>query len=94
MTGAKHLSLLDPARIWPTIIVGDAGNRIPRLAPTLAAAAGVLEFAATPQVIDLRFADKRTLVNVYRKGEVAQIHSGQGAAQIIAIDLLAQGYRI
>jgi 3-methylcrotonyl-CoA carboxylase alpha subunit len=52
-------------------------------------AAGLLEFAATPQGIDLRFADQRTLVNVYRKGELAQIHSWQGATQIIAIDLLA-----
>jgi 3-methylcrotonyl-CoA carboxylase alpha subunit len=52
-------------------------------------AAGLLEFAATPQGIDLRFADQRTLVNVYRKGELAQIHSAQGATQIIAIDLLA-----
>jgi len=52
-------------------------------------AAGLLEFAATPQGIDLRFAGQRTLVNVYRKGEVAQIHSWQGATQIIAIDLLA-----
>jgi 3-methylcrotonyl-CoA carboxylase alpha subunit len=32
---------------------------------------------------------QRTLVNVYRKGELAQIHSAQGATQIIAIDLLA-----
>jgi 3-methylcrotonyl-CoA carboxylase alpha subunit len=52
-------------------------------------AAGLLEFAATPQGIDLRFAGQRTLVNVYRKGELAQIHSAQGATQIIAIDLLA-----
>jgi 3-methylcrotonyl-CoA carboxylase alpha subunit len=52
-------------------------------------AAGLLEFAATPQGIDLRFADQRALVNVYRKGELAQIHSAQEATQIIAIDLLA-----
>jgi 3-methylcrotonyl-CoA carboxylase alpha subunit len=52
-------------------------------------AAGLLDFAATPQGIDLRFAGQRTLVNVYRKGELAQIHSAQGATQIIAIDLLA-----
>ncbi|TXT40901.1 MAG: 3-methylcrotonyl-CoA carboxylase alpha subunit [Comamonadaceae bacterium] len=52
-------------------------------------AAGLLEFAATPQGIDLRFAGQRMLVNVYRKGEVAHIHTAQGATQIIAIDLLA-----
>ena len=46
--------------------------------------------AAIPRGIDLRFAGQRTLMHVYRKGEVAQIHSGQGAAQIVAIDLLAQ----
>jgi len=28
------------------------------------------------------------LVNVYRKGEVAHIHTAQGATQIIAVDLL------
>jgi 3-methylcrotonyl-CoA carboxylase alpha subunit len=52
------------------------------------AVAGVLIFAATPQGIDLQYAGQRTLVNVYRKGEVAHIHSAQGATQIIAIDLL------
>ncbi|MDD2925267.1 biotin/lipoyl-containing protein, partial [Rhodoferax sp.] len=35
------------------------------------------------------FAGQRTLVNVYRKGEVAHIYTAQGATQIIAIDLLA-----
>jgi 3-methylcrotonyl-CoA carboxylase alpha subunit len=52
-------------------------------------AAGMLEFAATPGGIDLRFAGQRALVNVYRKGEVAHVHAAQGATQIIAIDLLA-----
>ncbi|MBB1076459.1 acetyl/propionyl/methylcrotonyl-CoA carboxylase subunit alpha [Rhodoferax sp. 4810] len=50
--------------------------------------AGLLSFATTPQGIDLQFAGQRTLVNVYRKGEVAHIHCAQGATQIIAIDLL------
>jgi 3-methylcrotonyl-CoA carboxylase alpha subunit len=50
---------------------------------------GALEFSATPQGIDLRFAGQRTLVNVYRKGEVAHVHTAQGATQIVAIDLLA-----
>lgn len=51
--------------------------------------AGVLGFAATPEGIDLQFAGQRTLVNVYRKGEVGHIHTAQGATQIVAIDLLA-----
>jgi 3-methylcrotonyl-CoA carboxylase alpha subunit len=50
--------------------------------------AGLLDFAATPQGIDLRYAGRRQLVHVYRKGEVAHIHCAQGATQIIAIDLL------
>jgi 3-methylcrotonyl-CoA carboxylase alpha subunit len=50
--------------------------------------AGVLEFAATPAGIDLRFAGQRALVTVYRQGEVAHIHTAQGATKIIAVDLL------
>ena len=50
--------------------------------------AGVLEFASTPAGIDLRFAGQRVLVAVYRQGEVAHIHTAQGATQIVAIDLL------
>jgi 3-methylcrotonyl-CoA carboxylase alpha subunit len=88
-TGTKYLPLLDLARIWPTIIVGGKGKRVLLLTQALAIAAGLLVFAATPQGIDLRFADQRTLVNVCIKGELAQIHSAPGATQIIAIDLLA-----
>jgi 3-methylcrotonyl-CoA carboxylase alpha subunit len=51
-------------------------------------AAGVLRFAATEQGIDLQFAGQRAVVNVYRKGEVAHIHTAHGATQIVAIDLL------
>jgi len=50
---------------------------------------GLLRFSATAQGIDVQFGDARTLVNVYRKGEVAHIFTGQGATQIIAVDLLA-----
>ncbi len=56
---------------------------------TVGGLTGALAFAPTPQGIDLRFADRRALVNVYRKGEVAHVHTAQGATQIIAIDLLA-----
>ncbi len=52
-------------------------------------ASGLLQFTATQQGIDLQFAGQRVFVNVYRKGEVAHIHTAQGATQIIAIDLLA-----
>lgn len=55
---------------------------------TVGDAAGMLEFADTPEGIDLRFAGQRALVNVYRKGEVGYIHAAQGATQIIAVDLL------
>jgi len=48
-----------------------------------------LSFKADGTGIDLHYAGQRTLVNVYRKGEVAHIHAAQGATQIIAIDLLA-----
>jgi len=51
--------------------------------------AGLLSFVAVPTGIDLQFAGRRTLVSVYRKGEIAHIHTAQGATQIIAIDLLA-----
>jgi 3-methylcrotonyl-CoA carboxylase alpha subunit len=56
---------------------------------TVGDVAGLLNFSAVPQGIDLQFAGQRTLVTVYRKGEVAHIHTVQGATQIIAIDLLA-----
>jgi 3-methylcrotonyl-CoA carboxylase alpha subunit len=46
-------------------------------------AAGLLEFAAMPQGIH-----QRMLVNVYRKDELAIIHTARGATQIIAIDRL------
>ncbi|MDP1528254.1 MAG: acetyl/propionyl/methylcrotonyl-CoA carboxylase subunit alpha [Rhodoferax sp.] len=55
---------------------------------TVGEVAGVLEFSATPAGIDVRFAGQRARVTVYRQGEVAHIHTAQGATQIIAIDLL------
>jgi len=50
---------------------------------------GLLQFVATETGIDLQFGAERALVDVYRNGEVAHIFTGQGAAQIIAVDLLA-----
>jgi 3-methylcrotonyl-CoA carboxylase alpha subunit len=51
--------------------------------------AGVLQFAAAGDAMDVHFAGQRALATVYRKGEVAHVHTAQGATQIIAIDLLA-----
>jgi 3-methylcrotonyl-CoA carboxylase alpha subunit len=57
------------------------------------ATSGVLTFEATPTVtgqgINLTYVGQRVVVNVYRKGEVAHVHTQAGAAQIIAVDLLA-----
>ena len=58
-----------------------------------AAMSGVLTFEPTSTVtgqgIILTYAGQRAVVNVYRKGEVAHVHTQVGAAQIIAVDLLA-----
>jgi 3-methylcrotonyl-CoA carboxylase alpha subunit len=55
---------------------------------TVGRASGPLQFSASPQGIDLRFGGQRVMANVYRKGEVAHIHTAYGATQIIAVDLL------
>ena len=52
------------------------------------ATSGPLQFTALPDGIDVLYAGQRALVNVYRNGEVAHIHSACGATQLIAIDLL------
>jgi 3-methylcrotonyl-CoA carboxylase alpha subunit len=58
-----------------------------------AAVSGVLTFEPTSTVtgqgIILTYAGQRAVVNVYRRGEVAHVHTQAGAAQIIAVDLLA-----
>jgi 3-methylcrotonyl-CoA carboxylase alpha subunit len=43
----------------------------------------------TGQGIILTYAGQRAVVNVYRRGEVAHVHTQAGSAQIIAVDLLA-----
>ena len=55
---------------------------------TVGEVAGMLEFTATPAGIDVCFAGQRARVTVYRQGEVAHIHTAQGATKITAIDLL------
>jgi 3-methylcrotonyl-CoA carboxylase alpha subunit len=59
-----------------------------RLELTVGVTAGALIFNPTHDGIDLQFAGQRTHVHVYRKGEVAHIHTAQGATQIIVTDLL------
>jgi 3-methylcrotonyl-CoA carboxylase alpha subunit len=51
-------------------------------------------FNSVTQGIDLRFAGQRTLVNVYRKGEVAHVQTAQGATQIVAIELLTHAAEV
>jgi 3-methylcrotonyl-CoA carboxylase alpha subunit len=59
------------------------------LALAVGDSAGVLTFAQTGGVINVQFAGRRMSVNVYLNNDVAHIFTAQGAAQIIAIDLLA-----
>ena len=55
----------------------------------VAGEAGVFSFAPVTNGIDVRFAARRQIVSVYRKGDIAHVFSAQGATQIIAIDALA-----
>jgi 3-methylcrotonyl-CoA carboxylase alpha subunit len=55
----------------------------------VAGQSGVFAFEPVTQGIDVRFASKRQIVSVYRKGDVAYVFSAQGATQITAIDALA-----
>jgi len=50
---------------------------------------GVFSFAPVIHGIDVRFCDRRQIVNVYANGAVAHVFTAQGATQIIAIDALA-----
>ncbi|WP_394789448.1 acetyl/propionyl/methylcrotonyl-CoA carboxylase subunit alpha [Rhodoferax sp.] len=52
--------------------------------------AGTLQFEATAAGLRLSFAGQRTVVNLYRNGPLAQVHTAQGATQIIVIDPFAQ----
>ncbi|BEU97935.1 acetyl/propionyl/methylcrotonyl-CoA carboxylase subunit alpha [Acidovorax sp. DW039] len=51
--------------------------------------AGLLQFRALAQGVELEFAGQRTRVAVYAQGEVDHIFTPLGATQITAIDLLA-----
>jgi 3-methylcrotonyl-CoA carboxylase alpha subunit len=50
---------------------------------------GELRFAATGTGIALHWGDVRLVVHVYRLGDVAHVHTAQGAAQLTVVDLLA-----
>ena len=54
-----------------------AGERLP------------LRWAAQGDALVISLADARSVVHLYRKGDVAQVFTAQGATQIIAIDALA-----
>ena len=51
--------------------------------------AGMLQFAASEQGIDLQFAGQRHTVQVYRQGEMVHVFAAHGATRILAVDLLA-----
>ncbi|MDO8448444.1 MAG: acetyl/propionyl/methylcrotonyl-CoA carboxylase subunit alpha [Rhodoferax sp.] len=50
---------------------------------------GIFSFVPVTDGIDVRFAARRQIVSVYRKGDVAHVFTAKGATQIIAIDALA-----
>ena len=61
-----------------------------------AATSGVISFevasaaaSTAPGALVVQFAGQRTVVNVYRRGELAHIHTAAGATQIVSVDLLA-----
>ena len=52
---------------------------------------GELRFAAAGTGIALHWGDVSAVVHVYRRGELAHVHTAQGAAQLTVVDLLAHG---
>ncbi|MDO8457234.1 MAG: biotin carboxylase N-terminal domain-containing protein, partial [Burkholderiaceae bacterium] len=50
---------------------------------------GTFAFAPVIHGFDVRFGERRQIVNVYTNGAVAHVFTAQGATQIIAIDALA-----
>ena len=74
--GAPHVALLTNVR-----------GGVLRLA--VAAESLPLQWAVQGAGLDIRLGDARALVNLYQKGDVAQVFTAQGATQIIAVDALA-----
>jgi 3-methylcrotonyl-CoA carboxylase alpha subunit len=50
---------------------------------------GELRFAASGTGIALHWGEVSAVVHVYRQGDVAHVHTAQGAAQLTVVDLLA-----
>jgi 3-methylcrotonyl-CoA carboxylase alpha subunit len=59
------------------------------LALAVGDASGPLSFARSGEGIDIRFAGERFRATVYANGEIDHVFTPRGAAQIIALDLLA-----
>jgi 3-methylcrotonyl-CoA carboxylase alpha subunit len=50
---------------------------------------GMFSFMPVTQGMDVRFAEQRQIVSVYRKGDLVHVFTAQGATQITAVDALA-----
>ncbi|MBY0467008.1 MAG: acetyl/propionyl/methylcrotonyl-CoA carboxylase subunit alpha [Burkholderiales bacterium] len=91
--GRRFAFEFDGAHVPACLTYGHGGTLTLAVGEGDGATSGVLTFEATPTVtgqgIILTYAGQRAVVNVYRKGEVAHVHTEAGAAQIIAVDLLA-----
>ena len=74
--GAPHVALLTNVR-GGVLRLAVAGESLP------------LQWAVQGAGLDIRLGDARALVNLYQKGDVAQVFTAQGATQIIAVDALA-----
>ena len=56
---------------------------------SVAGTAGELRFAAAGTGIALHWGDLSEVVHIYRRGDVAHVHTARGATQLTTIDLLA-----
>ena len=56
---------------------------------SVAGTAGELRFAAAGTGIALHWGDLSEVLHIYRRGDVAHVHTAQGATQLTTIDLLA-----
>jgi 3-methylcrotonyl-CoA carboxylase alpha subunit len=91
--GRRFAFEFDGLQVPACLTYGHGGTLTLAVGEGDAAVSGVLTFEPTSTVtgqgIILTYAGQRAVVNVYRRGEVAHVHTQAGAAQIIAVDLLA-----
>jgi 3-methylcrotonyl-CoA carboxylase alpha subunit len=91
--GRRFAFEFDGLQVPACLTYGHGGTLTLAVGEGDAAMSGVLTFEPTSTVtgqgIILTYAGQRAVVNVYRRGEVAHVHTQAGAAQIIAVDLLA-----